>query len=42
MSRHFCDRNAFFESNPKWVGKGIWEPDFFADYGSLKSGNYIE
>lgn len=26
----------------KRVGKRIWEAEFFADYGSFKSGNYLE
>jgi transposase len=40
ISNHFKDRNDYFKTNPKRVGKKIWKIDFFEDYSNLKSGNY--
>ena len=42
ISKHFCDRNAHFELNPKRAGKKIWEIDFFEDCENIKSGTYRE
>jgi hypothetical protein len=42
ISRHFRERNAHFEENPRRAGKKLWELDFFRDKGSLPSGNYRE
>ena len=42
MSRHLCERNSFFMTNPKRVGKRIWETDFFRDNDNLRFGHYIE
>jgi transposase len=42
ISRHFVERNAYFNENPKRAGKKIWELEFFNDYDSLRSGNYRE
>ncbi|MCF8169305.1 MAG: IS630 family transposase [Rhodoferax sp.] len=41
MSRHLCERNSFFVTNPKRVGKRIWETDFFRDNDNLRFGNYF-
>jgi hypothetical protein len=41
ISRHFQDRNAFFQHNPRRAGKKIWQVDFFEDYNNLRSGNYL-
>lgn len=40
ISRHFVDRNAFFERNPRRAGKKIWEIDFFNDIINLRAGDY--
>jgi hypothetical protein len=40
ISRHFLERNAYFLDNPKRAGQKIWELDFFADYDSMRYGNY--
>lgn len=42
ISRHFTERNAYFQENPRRVGKKIWEVDFFDDYENIRSGNYRE
>ena len=42
ISRHFTERNAFFQENPRRAGKKIWEVDFFDDYENIRSGNYRE
>lgn len=42
ISRHFCERNAFFSENPKRAGKKIWEIDFFQDVDNIMAGNYRE
>jgi transposase len=42
ISRHFVERNVFFQENPKRAGKKIWEIDFFRDMEILRSGNYRE
>ena len=42
ISRHFTERNEFFQENPRRVGKKIWEVDFFDDYENIRSGNYRE
>jgi hypothetical protein len=42
ISRHFEERNQYFEENPRRAGKKIWEIDFFSDYEHLRSGNYRE
>lgn len=42
ISRHFVERNEYFQSNPKRAGKKIWDLDFFADYASIRSGDYRE
>jgi hypothetical protein len=40
ISRHFVERNQYFQSNPKRAGKKIWELDFFADSEVIRAGNY--
>jgi transposase len=40
ISKHFCDRNQFFLTNPKRAGNKIWDIDFFQDYNRIRSGNY--
>jgi transposase len=42
ISRHFTERNAFFQENPRRAGKKIWEVDFFDDNENIRSGNYRE
>jgi hypothetical protein len=42
ISKHFVDRNKFFEENPRRAGKKIWEIDFFNDFKNLRSGDYRE
>ena len=42
ISRHFVERNLYFQENPKRAGKKIWEIDFFRDMEILRSGNYRE
>ena len=42
ISRHFQERNVFFQHNPRRVGKKIWQVDFFEDYNNLRAGNYRE
>lgn len=42
ISRHFVERNLYFQDNPKRAGKKIWEVDFFQDLENLSSGNYRE
>ncbi len=42
ISRHFVERNVYFQENPKRVGKKIWEIDFFRDMEVIRSGNYRE
>jgi transposase len=42
ISRHFWDRNLFFQDNPRRAGKKIWDLDFFNDMDSLRAGNYRE
>ena len=42
ISRHFTERNAYFQENPRRVGKKIWEVDFFDNYENIRSGNYRE
>jgi len=42
ISRHFVDRNLFFERNPRRAGKKIWEIDFFSDFKNLRAGDYRE
>jgi len=42
ISKHFVDRNEFFEGNPRRAGKKIWEIDFFNDFKNLRSGDYRE
>lgn len=42
ISRHFVERNVYFQENPKRAGKKIWEIDFFRDMEILRSGNYRE
>lgn len=42
ISKHFFDRNEFFEENPRRAGKKIWEIDFFYDFKNLRSGDYRE
>jgi len=42
ISKHFCDRNGYFEKNPKRAGKKMWEIDFFEDIDNIKSGTYRE
>ncbi len=37
--RHFRERNAFFQANPKRVGKKIWDREHF-DLDKLESGLY--
>jgi transposase len=42
ISRHFQERNTFFQHNPRRAGKKIWQIDFFEDYNNLRAGNYRE
>ena len=42
ISRHFRERNAHFQKNPRRAGKKIWDLDFFDDYDNIRSGNYRE
>ena len=42
ISRHFRERNAHFNDNPRRAGKRIWDLDFFVEHDSLRSGNYGE
>jgi transposase len=42
ISRHFQERNVFFQHNPRRAGKKIWQVDFFEDYNNLRAGNYRE
>ena len=42
ISRHFKERNEFFQQNPKRAGKKIWTMDFFEDPERILSGNYRE
>lgn len=42
ISRHFVERNVYFQENPKRAGKKIWEIDFFRDMEILRAGNYRE
>jgi len=42
ISRHFQERNAFFEHTPRRAGKKIWQVDFFEDYNNIRAGNYRE
>jgi transposase len=42
ISRHFVERNVYFQENPRRAGKKIWEIDFFRDMEILRSGNYRE
>ena len=42
ISRHFLERNAHFQANPRRAGKKIWEVDFFSDYENIRSGDYRE
>lgn len=38
ISRHFVERNIYFQANPRRAGKKIWELDFFSDYENIRSG----
>ena len=40
ISRHFRERNMFFERNPRRAGKKIWDIDFFNDFRNLRAGDY--
>jgi hypothetical protein len=40
ISRHFLERNQYFQSNPKRAGKKIWELDFFEDSEAIRAGDY--
>ena len=40
ISRHFRERNSFFNDNPRRAGKRIWEIDFFDNPDNLRSGMY--
>jgi len=40
ISRHFRDRNAHFDKNPRRAGKKIWDLEFFRECETLESGNY--
>ena len=42
ISRHFQERNTFFQHNPRRAGKKIWQVDFFEDYNNIRAGNYRE
>jgi len=42
ISRHFQERNTFFQHNPRRAGKKIWQIDFFEDYNNIRAGNYRE
>ena len=42
ISRHFVERNEYFQINPRRCGKKIWELDFFRDVETIRAGDCRE